>query len=361
MSAIRLLVEGNNPYDHPQLFKMQAEIVDELAQGIAMWNPPLIAVFLLPFLAFDFKFSLGLLRLFTLGTVLFCFYLVSSSRLNKAKNQGGVFIWSALFLMTFYPPISAMQFGQISFLLLLGLSGFLWSSGLMAGDDYKDSYLAGLSLSATLIKPHILFLLYFFLAADFFKRLHFRTILGLLTGAVLLTGFPLLFNPEIYQQYFATVRTPPIYFKTPTLGSWLQDLTQMHNPVIRSLPSFIALVVFTFVFFRKPLTSLPCVMLVLPLSLVFSPYGWLFDQILLLPVGLILIANSVKQKNYLIPFVLLMGNVSIFLIPGELGQQIFLYWPILLSALVYYSYFFKHDNFSSSGRLLTLADSPAER
>ena len=50
---------------------MQAFIVNELPKGIAIWNLPVIAVFLFPFLAFDFKFSLGLLRLLISGAVLF--------------------------------------------------------------------------------------------------------------------------------------------------------------------------------------------------------------------------------------------------------------------------------------------------
>jgi hypothetical protein len=60
-----------------------------------------------------------------------------------------------------------------------------------------------------------------------------------------------------------------------------------------------------------------------PLSLVFSPYGWVYDQLLLLPSGIWLSSKDVR-----LGLLLILSNVFMLSL-GSIGQEWMVWYPLV--------------------------------
>ena len=139
---------------------------------------------------------------------------------------------------------------------------------------------------------------------------------------------------DIYQLYFQSYSKPPIYWKTPTVGSFLQGLSGVHTFWMRSLPSVIVGIAFAGLFLSRRLSGELFELYPLTaLSLLTSPYGWTYDHILLLPVGLWILScaghggeGSFGSKQW-IPKLLILGNVILMIPIGSLELQNYVWYP----------------------------------
>ena len=335
-AGAKLLLSGGDPYRVSAIAELERTLWPEI-DTILLWNPPLIALIITPLGLLDYGVARAL-------------WLVVESALYRSSAALAINFFSAaqkkyerlIYLITFYPALLSIHDGQVTPFILIGLTLFIIFE---FGNSYRP-FVAGLALSLTLIKPHLLYLVYLFIAWRAVRTSQYKTALGVTFGGVILGAFPLIFNPNIYTLYFNALNEPPFYWQTPTLGSFLQGAMGSHPQFYRFLPTALGalLALIWLVWSGARFDGTRVLLTLIPLSLVSSPYGWVFDQILLLPVGIFLLG---ALRSALARGILIGGNIVMASLPGSLGQQFFVWYPalyILVIGLLYGSSFISRND-----------------
>jgi len=339
-AGAKLLSEGKNPYSSSDLLSLQQEATNYPDLPILLWNPPFIFPFIIPLAFLSFKAATGVW--FTLSVCLAALGVEVSMlpfrrRLKEKRWVAPILICTALY----YPVLLTLHYGQSSHFLLLSLAGYLALT--FREGRLSDGFAAGLVLSVTLIKPHLLHLVYVFVLVDAMRFSRWRTVKGFVVGALVLGTVALLIHPPAVTSYLRTLSAPPIHWRTPTLGSWLQNLSGMHEPVVRLLPTLFAQFLLLTVLMRaRGRTFTPSlVYLLIPISLLTAPYGWVYDQVLLLPSILWCIWKAIGYFEKGSPKALAFTVAALFhamllfyFIPGQLGQDVYVWFPALVGILV---------------------------
>ncbi|MBX7143378.1 MAG: glycosyltransferase 87 family protein [Oligoflexia bacterium] len=318
-SSARVFLSGDNPYDPTVLGIAQAVVPGHPPEVVRMWNPPWSLSLLLPFGLLPFHISVALLAAFTITVTVFALHL-------SLPVADSLFSRRALTMLAFVLSMPALKeslgWGQISAWTLLGYLGF---ECLYDQQSKRGRYLAGCLLSLTSIKPHLLYLLYLALFIDALKCRRCETLAGLATGFVALNLVPILWNYQLYRWYILAFQDPPTYWRTSTLAGVLGALAAAPSAVTCFLPSFITAVVLSFGGLLGDLDVKKARWLV-PLSLISAPYGWSYDQVLLLPLALGLIA----QSSVLLGCLLVLANILAW---AALTQDKLIWYPLLLLIL----------------------------
>ena len=254
-----------------------------------MWNPPWTLTVAMPLGWLDARLGQLIWLLLNLAVILFCADWTWTYYHGRSTYR-----WLPLALMlTFIPTTLVLRAGQIGPLILLGVVGFLHF------EKQGRLLLAGAACVLIAIKPHLLFLFWIALmlwalgpwtdARAQAARARSRVLTGgMLTGLVA-TIVPILFNPEVCQQYwFAVTRHPPEEWVSLTIGAILRLLFGAGLLWLQLVPAIPALIWFGF-HWRKHHANwawgeqMPLLVLV---SFLTTFYGaWPFDLvILLLPV-----------------------------------------------------------------------------
>lgn len=315
-SASTVFLQGENPYDPQYLHQVEMQIRGSKAELIRMWNPPLIFPLILPLtlLSFDTAAILWLALGISLSVAaaLFTCQLIASQQNHKAQRLVPLI---TLFTISYLPLIDSAQWGQISPILLCALTASL----LFTYDSSKrNAFLSGASLALTLIKPHLLYLYYLYLVFALAREERLRFAFGFISVALVLAVISFFIQPQIFSWYLAIPDGAPIYWKTPTLGTYFQAFTNIHTLLMRSLPTLITALIMGLIYLRSKFfpANLPTALLIIPLSLLTSPYGWLYDQLLLIPSVLWLLMLQSARYSKLIISILLLLQVAMLLIPA---------------------------------------------
>lgn len=325
----RLLLEGANPYDAEALFALQQQIVPSLSEPIRQWNPPTIFLFTLPFALLPYQIAQSAWVVCTL--LIFGWALATLFSHPEIRRPGSLseLLPMAIGLLLFFPFWETLRFGQVSAVPLLGL--LLFVSLIRAP---HRGLLAGFALTLSFVKPHLLFLLYFWIIIGPKGRKWRRAIAGMALGGLCLSVAPLILRSTLWQDYLAALLAWPLSFHTPTLGSWLQYLSPDAR-AIRFIPSLFAGLGLIIIVKRGVLgspESLPSLALILCASLFLSPYGWSFDQVLLLPTLLLLLRSATWVR---------WGAVAIqalaFPWTGEVPMQFYFWYPVALGILLLFT------------------------
>ena len=327
-SAAHLLIHGEPPYDPERLKTVQVLHSKFHAQHNALvqiWNPPTIFPIILPLAAFPYTAAVSLWILLSFAILVVCYQLlhaIYNQQISLALSRKNLL--SLALLLSFYPTYLSIHYGQIAPVLLLGVTLYIFLQ------HRQREFLAGLVLALTTIKPHLFFLLYLLLTLSAVTHRKWRALTGFILGTGCLITVALLLRPTSLSEYYTLISTPPLYWQTPTLGSWLQPY--IDPPQLgRYLPSLIAaisFIVWWFVRAQESYTS-SLVYLVLPLSLVCSPYGWVYDQMILFPAIMFL----TQARDHLFVYLALFTHMGFFL-SGNIGQQYFVWYPLVLVTLI---------------------------
>lgn len=286
----RALLNKQNPYSAEIIsaFEIPAKIPGDLV--IRLWNPPTIFLPTLPFSLLPYQ--TGLILWVGCGILISAaaiFSLIGFWRSENSRDR----ILAIICCGTSFALSSNIYFGQSSHLVLAGLTIFLCELSRTAN---RGGFWAGFYLSLSLIKPHLLGLLYIYLLIKALVERRGQTLLGITLGGACLAFIPMAFSPDIISQYLSDGTKFPINWKTPTLGSFLQGALDSHTILIRSAPFLVAAAATVIILIKKPallkLEALPAALL--PFSLLFSPYGWIYDQLALLPAVAL---NSLQSRK----------------------------------------------------------------
>jgi len=188
---------------------------------------------------------------------------------------------ASVIAFTFFPTIHVLRIGQVGPVLLLGIAGFLHF-------EHKRRYwLAGVFAALLAIKPHLLYLVCISILVWSIGR---RT-WGLLGGGALFlmsaTLTVMVFNPNVITQYLnATVADSPLIWMSPTFGSLLRLLLGSERKWLVIVPMVAGIFWLGMYGLRHRADWLwvDRILLLLLASVVTAPFGWSFDQVVLIPV-----------------------------------------------------------------------------
>ena len=340
-TAARLFADGANPFDAQLVAQVQSGLPGVPKFPILMWNPPWILPLIWPLALVSFKSAVAACFVFSLILILIAFKieLSFSSAYWASRNSKIIFL---LFLLSFHAWRDALFYGQISPLMLLGLCVFMRELRLDFNTRFSCLY-AGLGLALTLIKPHALFLIYIYIFFESTRQRSIRQACFICLAIIaLLVCCAALWQPQILSFYFKAWQVPPIYWKTPTLGSWLQGWSGIHQLWMRLLPTALAgLLCAALCLFCK--IKFSDIYSLLPLSLLLSPYTWGYDHLLLLPsclyvLNLALHASKTKRWRAIFIMGALVGaNLLIAFAPGIDSMEQLVWYPALVFILVQFS------------------------
>lgn len=337
-TAAKLLLPHKNPYSLPDAFWVQKSLG---------WDEPVPLMFASPPWALSYLAPLGLIRSYAIGwlfwvTMLTVSTAVSSrflmhlyfgeTQIPEVSDSG---FHRNLFAFTFYPSLLALKFAQTAPLLLLGLTGFLFFH------CKQRLFRAGVFLSLTLIKPHLLYLIWIAVVLWCWRRRVWTPAISASLVTALLTTFALLIDPHAFRQYWEFVRGPYLALNPSAIVAVLRNaLKRQATFAWQFAPLSVGLIWFAY-YWRKHRRQwnwterMPALVTVCMLT---TPYGWLFDQTLLV-VPIIAFAGALARKEKRLPrnAVLLFTALNVVLIFGAMASSPWTYLPapILFAVLLW--------------------------
>lgn len=330
--ASNLLRQHANPYDATVLLNAEHAVGWDESVALMMWNPPWTLVLALPYSLLPFSLAAwawlatSVLMLVTCGAALWSLQVPGDRR-----------YWLGIVLaLAYLPTWQGLRIGQISPWLLMGITGFLLA------ERHKHDGLAGASLALLTIKPHVGYL---FLAAAAWWIIRERRWRVLLGGAIALAaacGIVGLISPQVFGQYLQAAGSPPLYWRSATLGTWLRTTLGWDRNWLQFLPSAIGLIVFTAWATRhRGVWNWPRLAPGLLLaSVLTASYGWGFDQVILLPAVVALFGGlGALPMRRRIAIIALYGLAQVgLLVQTQLGiEDAYTYWhPLVLAGLYHW-------------------------
>ena len=158
-AAGRLNLVGNNPYSKATLWPLQqiaGRKLDTVDDAVMMWNPPWTLSFVMPLGALPARVGQFVWLLVHLGAMAASALLLWTTYAGP-RNRAMLAIGLCL---VFVPTLFALNTGQISLFLLLGLAGYAWCL------KHGYPFMAGLCCVLIAIKPHLLYLLWLAIGMD---------------------------------------------------------------------------------------------------------------------------------------------------------------------------------------------------
>jgi len=304
-SAARLQLGGTNPYSDDQLSALHKSAGWTHPAPLKMYNPPWTFYVVLPFGLFSYP----------LARLLWLFLSVSSIVLavDWAYGRDGSVptsrrvSWGLAAL--FVPALMAVQIGQTSPLLLLGVVGFL------ACERRQKWLRAGVMLSLLAMKPHLFYLFWLALACWTINRRRWAVIAGGVLSLLASSAIALLFNSAVMTQYLEMIRdqAPPLFWLTPTLGTFIRGKLGQTQVWLQFVPMVGGAAWFFHYWKTRQLTwewsrEMPILVLV---SMATTSYAWLFDQVVLLPFILQALFWVLAGRNYRLKVLVLSGYTLI--------------------------------------------------
>ncbi len=306
-----------NPYSVQAVKDFERSIGNPNTVPPMVRNPPWAIVLVLPLAWFSYQTA------FALWTVLSIVVVVGCARVAWNLYNPSPSLAPAFLSLLFGPTICLLMLGQVTVLVLLGITVFLTQV------ERRRDWLAGASLLLILLKPHIA--IYFLLAVVLWTMQSKRWTI-LVSGALAVaaaTVAALAINPHIFLQYLELVRQFAHETETyPNLGGLLYTATGHHGWAV--LPQLIGAVWLAF-YWRRHGADWEWQtdgVLVLLVSVVCSYHSFPYDEILFLPALMAAYANG-NRRNFLVGFAAANLGYLLYLskIAGHFGyNQIFLWW-----------------------------------
>jgi hypothetical protein len=338
-ASARLLLASENPYSPAGLLELQQKVGWQEAVPMVMWNPPWTFAITLPFGLLDFEIAQFLWLL------LHVFLLLTSTRLLWVVYGGPAdrhrLAW--LLAVTFVPTVFVLVIGQITPLVLAGLTGFLYF------ERQGKKFAAGATLALATLKPHFIYLFWVVFTLWTLQRHHWSLLWSVAVIGLVAAAMPLLFDPLVYRQYIELFRPTdlrlPLDLPAPTLRNAAKLLLEMDVGALELLPSLVALV-WVVLYWRRHQSDwqwserLPLILIV---SLTTSAYTWTFDQVVFLPAIIQGASWVVRQRLPWYQSIAALLYIAIDLAHGAMrvfvAEELWYFWlaPALLVAyLIYY-------------------------
>jgi hypothetical protein len=334
-SAVRVFLAGENPYDPRALLPVQQAAGWDRSEPLMMWNPPWTLLMMLPFATLPFELAralfLAISSAVTLGVADYLWRVFGGLKEDRWIAWAGT--WC------FIPTIHALAMGQVSPMLLAGITGFVWAI------RKEKEWLAGLFLVLATVKLHVVYLFFLVVFVWGVKHRKWKVLLaptlGILAGLSLLT----LYSPQLIPEYLSAIGSgAPLDWRTPTLGTILRLVLggsshlQFLPPLLLGGTSLLYLAVLR----RHFLTELSwthSMAPILALSVASSSFAWTFDMLLLTPAVLWILIRflaSPSRRGWVLGG-LLCANLLTVAVMWFIGDYLWTFWLPWAIVLLYWS------------------------
>jgi hypothetical protein len=287
-AAGHLSLAGGNPYDLAQLRETLYRIGWPVEEGVFPFShPPTVFWLYSLFALLPFQLSAPLWGIISLvliiGTSLTLAPLLGDNERPTSRwKLASCGMGALVFPFTLMNPL----WGQVNVLLLVGLVLF-WR------ESRKGRPItAGLALSLTLVKPHLLLPLYFYLLGKALLSKDPRTILALAAGGVTHLATSLFVAPDSLGWYLSSLQSeaPGLFALVGAAPGQIID-QMIGQPVFRTLLAILGISLGLLIGLRD-LDLRSSILFILPFSLVCAPYFWPHSLLLLLPNYLDILLHS---------------------------------------------------------------------
>ena len=280
-SAGAVYLEGGNPYLPEQLISKQMETgwSREETDLMFYFYPPWTLLIFIPFGILAFQTAQTLWYLGSVSIVLLC---ARALWLFYKGSPGSILLGGAASLL-FAPSIFALTFGQVSPLILLGLTGFLLFA---AKNDRRSDLIAGISTGLISLKPTMLFLFWPALLLWCLSRRRGYILLGLASALTVSQLLVTAFRPNILQDFLTFMASAEMTnWGVPTIGSWLRRIFGPNKIWLQFIPPVGGILWFLFFWLKekdnwdwKEHLAYVCFG-----SIITTVYTWSHDQVVLIP------------------------------------------------------------------------------
>jgi hypothetical protein len=289
-SAGRLWLAGQNPYSPKQIWDLERSAGFDGTGPLPMFNPPWTIPLVTPFSLLPYP--AGRLAWMLMSIALIVASCDACWKLYGGDRRQRWFGW--ILGLTFLPSFFVLSIGQIGPFIVAGLVAFLFFIN-------RGKFLAaGAALLLVATKPHLLFLLWPTLILWSFSRRDLRVLIGATVATLTMIVSVMTIDPGIWTSYFRLMREwPPDQLWVTTTLSTLFHQAFGSNAWLQALPS-IAAVLWVIIYWLRHRNNwewsvrLPMLIFI---SLATTPYGRVFDQIVLLPLLIQVGAHQSRQVN----------------------------------------------------------------
>jgi hypothetical protein len=275
--ASRLNRTSGNPYDPAQMLPLQRSVGWDEELPLMMWNPPwtlpLVALFgLLPYQAASTLWVIVLVAAVALSAIL-SWDVYDGPRCRHPL--------ALLPVLLFVPTLAALELGQISVLILVGVVGFLYAA------KREKWHLAGIVAVLISIKPQLLYLFWPLFVLWCVQERRWPPLVTCGGTALVLLALSLAQNPLVLTQYLhVSIHEPPLGYMPSTLGTWLRLAFGWDRRWLQFVPAGLGLLWALWYWGRHRRAwawrdQMPVLLLV---SVATTAYGWAFDLVVLVPV-----------------------------------------------------------------------------
>jgi len=327
--AYRVYRLGENPYALGSLEKIDPG--EKIEGPKEVFNPPWLFAILSPVLMLQFhaaaKLWLVLNVGFLFGIGLCAWRLVSKSKPNWLLFSTG--------LILFWPVWEVLDFGQLS--LIVGFGTIASCLALVKGRDT----LAGSLLVLATIKPHLVYLVGFIILLSAIHHRRWAFFYGAFACLFGVVSLAFMQSPRVFVHWLQA-EVSPYGLKSSTLATALRML--FHQPGA-GMPFWPLVLV--------PLVGLAGASLwyvrregvfewseVLPplmcLSMFTAPYGWVFDQAILVSVQVMILAEwgrkgiSWQNRTAVLLWLVLLQSAAVIIRFGASWHHEFFWFPFAL-------------------------------
>jgi hypothetical protein len=329
-TATKVALNGGNPYDEASLLPSQQEIEPSRTYPGAAWSPPWVFPVHAPFVPMDFSAARWTWRFFQIGTL----FAAATALWRVYGGPSGKVIWAWSAALMWYPTLQLLGLGQHSNLPLLGVAGWL------ACQTTGRPFAAGAFLALVLVKPQNLYLLGLVGIIWTINQHAWRVAAGAIIGTAVFTGAALWVNPALFQDYLEAFRDrPPANALPPTIGMHLRMIFGEDRFWLVFLPPLAGMAWGMWYYLRNRAAwdwaeRAPVIILV---SCITSPYGWMYDQVLLLIPVIAILARAANRPSGILPVMaVVVGITTLCLMLHSAGmREVTFVWHAPLCLILY--------------------------
>jgi len=311
-AAGRQLLHHANPYDGPEILRLEREAGSKVDLPYFMRNPPIALFLALPFGAMNEW--LGAM----VWSLLLVLSLMTSIRMIwklMGKPPGRLHLAGY-----FFPPaLECLTVGQVGIFLLLGFTSFLYFRK-------TKPFLAGASLMLCLLKPHMFLPLSVVLLMWCLRERAHRVLAGFGTALLASALLTWRIDPLAWGQYAQMMRTVDVLNEPlPTVSLLFRVAIDVGWAWLQFVPAAIAAVWAAWYFRRQRDWSWTNQgLLVLTVSVMVAPYGFITDEAVVLPAILFGLYSLEKKGRSLAPYVIVVLPALVEVLAG-VGVNTFWY------------------------------------
>lgn len=309
-SAFQLLLAGKDIYSPQEMLAVQSQILQVQDQTpLMMWNPPWLLLLMFPILVFDYHTSLTIWTLLNIALAVFSAILISKAlRFSRCEMFLGLGL-----LLALHPVVFCITLGQVSLLLLTGTSLLFYGLQEKNSTAHNNLPYQSLALWAGLIllsiKPHVLYLILFVVAANAITKHNIRHlhIIAFAIATVLVLSIFIL--PADLATWFQQLtpgtrpkNVPSIYeWAVPTLIGTARELLNITTGSFAVWPMFVIpsialLLCYHNLILCNTLSWKTAFLPLLCLSTITTPFAWQFDFAVLGIVPFIILRNIFHDR-----------------------------------------------------------------